>query len=85
MVIFMKQTISAAEFKAKCLKLMDQVQQGRQAIIITKHGKPVAELIPFENKKLQKPKSLFGYMKGSVTIFGDIISPIDEVWDAEHD
>ena len=84
MVIFMKQTISAGEFKAKCLKLMDQVQQQHQSIIITKHGKPVAELIPFENKKLQKPKDLFGCMKGSVTILGDIISPIDEVWDAEQ-
>jgi len=39
-------TIAAGEFKAKCLKLLDQVAQTRQPLIITKHGKPVAQLTP---------------------------------------
>ncbi len=38
--------IPAGEFKAKCLKLMDEVQQTGQEVIITKRGKPVARLVP---------------------------------------
>ncbi len=72
--------ISAAEFKAKCLKLMDQVRDYHEEVVITKHGKPVAKLVPVSQKA---PKSLFGYMRNSVKINGDIIQPIDEKWDAE--
>ena len=38
--------IPAATFKAECLKLMDQVEKTREPIIITKHGRPVAQLAP---------------------------------------
>jgi prevent-host-death family protein len=38
--------VPAAEFKANCLRLMDEVAQQRRAIIITKRGKPVAKLVP---------------------------------------
>ena len=53
MVIFMdeKRSIAAGEFKAKCLKLMDEVQATGQEIIITKHGKPVAKLAPLERRQ----------------------------------
>lgn len=71
--------ISAGEFKAKCLKLMDFAEQKHETIIITKRGLPVAKLVPYE----KKPTRLFGFMKGSVTIKGDIIEPIKEDWDAE--
>lgn len=83
MVIFMKQSIPAGEFKAKCLHLMDQVQQSKKSIIITKHGKPVAQLVPLSEVK--KSQGLFGYMGGTIKIMGDIISPIDDVWNAEND
>lgn len=71
--------MSAGEFKAKCLKLMDLAEQKHETIIITKRGTPVAKLVPYE----EKPMHLFGFMKGSVTIQGDIIKPLDETWDAE--
>ena len=70
--------IPAGEFKAKCLKLMDEVQQTGQEVIITKHGKPVARLVPVAGR----PPSLFGCMKGSVEILGDIIEPVDVEWEA---
>jgi prevent-host-death family protein len=70
--------ISAAEFKAKCLKLMDKVAKTRESITITKRGKPIAKLVPVESET----RSLFGYMKGTVTILGDIVSPINEKWSA---
>lgn len=73
----MEATIPAGEFKAKCLKILDKVAEDRQPLIITKHGKPVARLIP------EQPKGdIVGSMKGSVTILGDIISPLDVEWDA---
>ena len=71
--------IPAGEFKAKCLKLMDQVRESGQEIVITKRGKPVAKLVPLEPK--ERPP-LFGCMKGTFEITGDIVSPIDVEWDA---
>ncbi len=73
--------ISAADFKSKCLKLMDSVEQERVQIIITKRGRPVAKLVPID----EEPPSIFGFMAGTGSITGDIISPIDEKWNAEHD
>jgi prevent-host-death family protein len=70
--------ISAAIFKAECLKLMDQVEKTRQPVIITKHGRPVAQLAPVP----ANPRSLFGYMRNTVKIEGDIVAPLDVEWSA---
>jgi prevent-host-death family protein len=75
--------ISAAEFKTNCLRLMDQVAQRRVPIIITKRGKPVAKLVPLS----EEPIDIFGRMAGTIRIYGDIISPMDDLeWtgDAEN-
>ncbi len=72
--------ISAAEFKAKCLKLIDEVAATHEHLIITKRGKPLAKLVPIED---EAPASLFGYMKGTATIHGDIINMPPEPWSAE--
>jgi prevent-host-death family protein len=78
-------SIPAAVFKAECLKLMDEVARTGQPIVITKHGKPVAQLVPVP----AEPESLFGYMRDTVTIKGDVVAPIGELWNAdsggEHD
>jgi prevent-host-death family protein len=71
------QTIKASEFKSKCLALMDHVARTGERIIITKHGKPVAELVPHA----VRPASPFGLHK-DMQILGDIMSPIDDEWDA---
>src|SRR5271170_7693721 len=70
--------IPAAVFKAECLKLMDEVARTGQPIVITKHGKPVAQLVPVP----AQPESLFGYMKDTLTIKGDIVSAVREDWSA---
>jgi prevent-host-death family protein len=72
------QTIKASEFKAKCLALMDQVALSGKPLLVTKNGKPVAELQP------HRPAggSPLGVWKNQVQISGDIISPIDADWDA---
>ncbi len=71
--------IPAGEFKAKCLKLMDQVRDTGTEIVITKRGTPVAKLVPVAR---DKRLSTYGCMKGTVEILGDIISPIDVEWEA---
>jgi prevent-host-death family protein len=73
-------TMSAAQFKARCLKVMDEVQATRETVLITKKGRPVAKLVP-----AQAPSSeLFGCLSGVIKITGDIESPVAplEVWKA---
>ncbi len=76
----MKQTIAAGEFKAKCLHLLDEVQQTRKEIVITKRGRAVARLLPIE----ERTPTVFGRMKGSGVILGDIVGPTGEKWDADE-
>ena len=71
-------TIKASEFKAKCLRIMDEVAATGEPVTITKYGVPIAQLIPAK----QRPVTLFGALKGSVKITGDIIAPIDVEWEA---
>ena len=73
-----QRTIKASEFKAKCLKLMDEVAETGEEIVITKNGRPTAKLVAYR----EKPKTLFGIDKGRIQILGDIISPIDVEWEA---
>lgn len=71
--------LPAGQFKAQCLQLMDLVQEKHISIVITKHGTPVAKLVPLDETTI----NLFGALKGSMRIVGDIIAPIDDKWDAE--
>lgn len=70
-------TVPAGEFKAKCLKLLDEVAETGETIVVTKRGKPVARLGP-----LEPPPSL----KGSVTFLvsdEELIKPVLDPLDAE--
>jgi prevent-host-death family protein len=73
--------VGAGEFKARCLQLIDEVSHSRVPIIVTKHGKPLAKLIPY----LEEPVSLFGCMKDSVVIYGNILDGTGEAWEADAD
>jgi len=66
-------TIPAGKFKVHCLAIMDEVQAKRQAVVITKRGKPVAKLVPVGKEK----DDIFGFFKGKgrIEITGDIVSP----------
>ena len=70
-------TIGAGDFKTTCLKLLDEVARSRRPLTITKHGKPVARLVP-----MPPDTELFGALAGSVLREGDLCSPIDTEWDA---
>ncbi len=63
--------MGAGAFKANCLAVMDEVQAKRVTVVITKHGKPVAKLVPVD----AQTDDLFDSFRGKVTIVGDIVSP----------
>jgi len=65
--------ISISEFKAKCLGLIEQVHKTRQPLRITRHGRPVAEVIPAGPDRKRK---FVGDMIGTAKIVGDIVSPV---------
>ena len=69
-------TITATEFKAKCLELLDRVAETGVSIQITKRGKVVAELVS------PALGAAPGFAKGQMKIVGDIISPLDVGWEA---
>ena len=65
-------TMPAGQFKVHCLKVMDEVASKREPVVITKRGKPVAKLVPLSKEK----DDIFGFLKGKVTVLGDVVSPI---------
>jgi prevent-host-death family protein len=76
----MKRQIAAGEFKAKCLHILDEVQQTRREVVITKRGRAVARLLPVG----EPVPSVFGRMRGSIEILGDIVAPVGEPWEADE-
>jgi len=77
--------IAISEFKAKCLALLERVRNTRTPIRITRHGKPIAEVVP--PSSVQERSAWIGSMKDSVEILGDIISPANEEseWEVVRD
>jgi prevent-host-death family protein len=71
-------SIAAADFKARCLELMDRVRESGAEYIVTKHGKPVARLVPYTPPART---SLFGSMKGTVLKYERPLDPLDDEYD----
>ncbi len=70
-------TIPATEFKTRCLALLSEVAENHETLIVTKHGKPVARVLPYVAQSDVNP------LKDSVLFETDLVSPIDDAWDAE--
>lgn len=62
------QRIPAAQFKSQCLAVMDQVAESGRSVVVTKHGKPVVQIVPVETKA----DEIFGFLQGKGRIIGDI-------------
>ena len=75
------QIIKASDFKARCLRLMDDVHESGEEIVITKNGKPISKLVPYR----RRPKSLLGLHKEKITSHDDLIAPLDVHWDVYDD
>lgn len=75
----MKRVVKAGIFKAECLKIMDEIKKTKKPVIVTKHNIPIVKVVPIEEER----QALFGKMKNTAHIKGDIIQPVDEVWNAD--
>jgi prevent-host-death family protein len=73
------QSLSASKAKSHLLELLDTVDRDRTSITITKRGRPVATLVPVQTPPTP---NIFGYMKGSGRIVGDVVGPEPDVWNA---
>ena len=71
-------SVPATEFKTRCLALLEEVRETRQPLLVTRHGKPVAEITPYVPKDAAQVNPL----KGSIVSQDDLISPIAERWDS---
>lgn len=71
-------TVSATEFKARCLALLEEVRRTRRPLLVTRHGKPVAEVAPHAPDK----DGRFNPLKGSILRQDDLVAPIDTRWDS---
>ncbi len=65
-------TMPAGSFKVHCLAVMDEVQAKRETVVITKHGKPVAKLVPAD----KDTDDIYGFLAGKGSITGDVVSPV---------
>ncbi len=88
--------VSISEFKAKCLALLEQVNKTKKPLRITRHGKPVAEVVPPSSLQdrsawigsMKEDRSAWiGSMKDRMEILGDIISPAadEDEWEVLRD
>lgn len=75
------ETIAVSKFKATCLSVLQRVQKTRKPILITRFGKPIAEVVP--PPPPPRPANWFGSMVGTGEILGDIVAPASpiEEWD----
>jgi prevent-host-death family protein len=66
-------TVPAGIFKARCLRLMEEVRESREPVLVTKRGKPIAKLVPVD--EAERPR-VFGAMRGKIEIRGDVVAPV---------
>ena len=72
------ESVPAAEFKARCLEFVTQVRERHVEYVVTRHGHPVAKLVPAGDA----PASAIGFLRGTVVGAGDIVSPDFDAWDS---
>ena len=75
-------TVSVTEFKAKALRMIDDVEKTKEQLTLTKRGKPVAQVIPYQGRSR---KFQFGKLAAYLVYEGDIVSPLGEkIWEASR-
>jgi len=75
----MTKSYKAAEFKAKCLKILDDVVREQEAVYVTKRGKRVARILP----PTDPSEDMSSGLEGSIVFEEDLLAPIDEDWRAD--
>ena len=64
--------MAAGSFKTNCLAVMDEVQAKHETVVITKHGKPVAKLVPVDTER----DEIYNFLAGKGAVAGDVVSPV---------
>jgi prevent-host-death family protein len=75
-------TVGSAEFKARCLELVDHVKETRAEYVVTRHGRPVARLVPVDAPELVSP---LGAMRGTVLAYDRPYEPAPATWSIDQD
>ena len=77
--------MSISKFKATCLSVVERVRKTRTPIVITRHGVPVAQIVP--PQPAEQAKSWLGSLAGTMEILGDIVSPVmdPDDWEVNRD
>lgn len=76
-----RSSVGSADFKARCLELIDHVKESRAEYIVTRHGKPVARLVPVEAEQQGSP---LGSMKGTVLKYERPFDSVPAIWSIDH-
>ena len=71
--------IAVSDFKTHCLRLLDRVRSTREEITVTRYGKPIARVVPYDREE----EPYVGSLRGGVTGYEDLVSPVDEDWEAD--
>lgn len=74
------ESVSASDLKNEWHAYLDRVSRLREAVLVTRYGKPIAKLVPIDPSPEQ---SVFGALAGTVTEHGDIVAPTGESWEAD--
>jgi prevent-host-death family protein len=74
--------VASAEFKTRCLELLDHVRESGATYIVTKHGRPVAQVVPYREPGT---KSGFGALSGTVLAYDRPFDPVDGEYDINRD
>lgn len=73
-----RDTVTATEFKARCLALLEEVRRTRRRLLVTRHGRPVAEISPYASRSSAASNPL----RGSILHQGDLVTPVDIRWNS---
>lgn len=76
-----KAHVGSAEFKARCLELVDQVRESRAQYVVTRHGEPVAQLLPVDRPAAASP---LGVMRGTVLKYDGPFDPMPGAWSIDQ-
>ena len=77
-----KPSVGSAAFKARCLELIDHVKEGRAEYIVTRHGVPVAKLVPVDPEVAE---SALGSMRGTLLKYDEPFEPVPAAWTLDAD
>ena len=77
-MVIKEPVVPAGQFKAKCLAILDEVNESRRSVVVTKHGKPVARIVPVETEGASTS------LRGSILHEDDIVAPLHDVWGTDE-